>query len=220
MDTEEKERRAAIVLNDFNGILPYTEAFYIHSLIYSSGRCVESFERYHFLKDEEGIDASYLVSVLQEAVGHAAALSRYFWPSPTGKKGQKDLIKMRTARGHKLLEAFDLDVSSPLYDRELRNAWEHFDERLDNYLLEHEAGYFFPSAIIGSHYLADDPVGHIFKLLDKEENCLVLMNKKHFFLPLHKEAKRIHDLANTYRKNGNRLRKRNTENQTGIINNT
>lgn len=208
MDIEELERRAAIVLNDFNGILPYTEAYYIHSLIYSSGRCVESFERYHFLKDEEDIDANYLVSVLQEAVGHAAALSRYFWPSPAGKKGQKNLIKMRTARGHKLLEAFDLDVSSPLYNRELRNAWEHFDERLDNYLLENEAGYFFPSAIIGSHSLADDPTGHIFKMLDKDEDCLVLMNQKHFFAPIHEEAKRIHEIAKDFGRKGNRIRKR------------
>lgn len=64
-----------------------------------------------------------------------------------------------------LKELYRISEDSSLANRELRNAWEHFDEKFDTLLLSHIGGYFFPNPIIGSHELADDPVGKIFKLL-------------------------------------------------------
>ena len=55
--------------------------------------------------------------------------------------------------------------NSSLKGRNLRNALEHFDERLDLFLLEDDTGIFFPSAIIGGHELADEPTPRIFKLV-------------------------------------------------------
>ncbi|MCE9786044.1 hypothetical protein [Shewanella algae] len=75
LDIDEKERRAKLVVEDYNGIVPYCEAFYIHSIMYSAGRCLESFDRYRQLKKEE-ISPEYLICIVQEAVGHAAALSK------------------------------------------------------------------------------------------------------------------------------------------------
>ncbi len=42
---------------------------------------------------------------------------------------------MRKTRGEKLRSAFKLDENSALFNRDLRNAWEHFDEQLD---IKHE----------------------------------------------------------------------------------
>ena len=203
--SKEMERRAQIVTDDYVGIVPYCEAFYLHSIIYSAGRCLESFERYEHFKNQD-VSADYLISIVQEAVGHAAALSRYFWPSPKGKNKEPNQKKLKESRGLKLRKSFGLDESSPLYNRDLRNAWEHFDERLDTYLLENDAGHFFPSCIIDSHLLADDPVGHIFKLLDPQEECLVLMGTKYFFSPLREEVKKVFEYACEADKNGARLR--------------
>ncbi|MEO0834731.1 MAG: hypothetical protein AAFY16_01830 [Cyanobacteria bacterium J06642_3] len=85
MDTEEKERRAKIVIESYNGIIPYCEAFYLHSIIYSAGRCLESFEQCDYMKNQD-VNPDYLISIVQEAVGHAAALSRYFWVHLKEKK--------------------------------------------------------------------------------------------------------------------------------------
>lgn len=204
LDVEERQSRAKLVVDDYDGILPCCEAFYIHSIIYSAGRCLESFDRYLQLKKED-ISPEYLICIIQEAVGHAAALSRYFWPSPSGKKKEPNQRLLKEARGEKLCKAFGLDHTSSLYNRDLRNAWEHFDERLDIYLLQNDAGYFFPNCLVDSHALADDPVGHIFKLLDPEEECLVLMGKKYFFIPIYGEVLRIFNMAMEAGKNGARL---------------
>ena len=204
LDIDEKERRAKLVVEDYQGIVPHCEAFYIHSIIYSAGRCLESFDRYHQFKDEE-ISPDYLICIVQEAIGHAAALSRYFWPSPGGKKNEPNQRILKESRGERLRHSFGLNKESALYNRGLRNAWEHFDERLDQYLLQNDAGFFFPSCIVDSHILADDPVGHIFKLLDPEEECLVLMGKKYFFMPIYEEVLRIFNKAREADGKGARL---------------
>lgn len=190
---------------DYEGIIPYQEAFFIHSIIYSATRCLDSFERYEYYKNQE-IPADDLISIVQEAVGHAAALSRYFWPSRIGRKEQPNMNKMKEQRGVKLRTAFGLDKTSSLYNRDLRNTWEHFDERLDEYLIKNDSGYFFPGCTIGSHTLADDPIGHIFKLLDKENNCLVLLGEKFFFIPIKGAVSDILYKAIQFDKNGSRLK--------------
>ncbi len=201
---EELEQRAAVVVSDYDGIVSPQEAFYIHSILYSSGRCLEAFEHFEHMKEQD-VQPAYLVALIQEAVGHAAALSRYFWPTAKGSKKIHNQLEMRMMRGQKLRAAFEVDESSALFNRDLRNAWEHFDERLDTYLISHIAGMFYPDAIIDSHTQADDPVNHIFKLLDIEHECLVLLNQKYFYKPIWLEASRIFELANQFGKSGARL---------------
>jgi len=140
MDIPEKERRAEIVCFEYDGIVPTIEAFYILSIVYSAKRCLDAFNRYDELEKIEA-NAEDLVSIVQEAVGHAAALSRYFWPSPQGKKKQPTLKQLKEKRGEKLRKAFQVDEGSPLFNRDLRNAWEHFDERLDEYFLENDSEF-------------------------------------------------------------------------------
>lgn len=208
MDNTELERRAMLCISDYDGIIPHFGAFYIHSIIYSASRCLDSFDRYEVLKAQD-VSAAELISILQEAVGHSAALSRYFWPSFfSAKKSQKQsLAKLKDKRAEKLRKAFYLDDKSVLCNRDMRNAWEHFDERLDFYLLENCSGYFFPSCIIGDHELANDPAGHIFKLLDVKNECLVLLGKKYFFQPIRKSAEAILVIAMRMNKNGASLQR-------------
>lgn len=202
---EKIDTRAKTIVEDWEGIFPPLEAFYIHSLLYAAGRCLEAFKKYEYLKTQN-INPEHLISIIQEAVGHAAALSRFFWPSPKGKKEQPNVQKLKEARGKKLRASFELDNNSVLFNRELRNAWEHFDERLDLFLLENESGIFFPSCIVDSHGRADAPVEHIFKLLDPDAECLVLMGEKYFFAPIYKEVSRIFNLCLEFDKKGSRLR--------------
>jgi hypothetical protein len=203
---EEKVRRATIVMQDYGGMLPMAEIFYIHSIIYSAWCCLHSFEEYDLGRKQDDVSADYLVSVVQEAIGHAAALSRYFWPSTLGDRKDPAQAELKKKRGEILRSAFALTEQSPLFNRSLRNAWEHFDERLDAYALESDTGFFFPASTIGSHTLADDAAGHIFKLLDPEAECIVLLGAKYYFAPIRAEVSRILDCAVAADKNGGRLR--------------
>ncbi|MEZ0122391.1 MAG: hypothetical protein AB9Q17_03695 [Candidatus Reddybacter sp.] len=205
MELDERERRAKLCIDQYGGIIPYVEAFYIHSIIYSASRCLDSFTRYEEIKNEKGVSADQLISIIQEAVGHSAALSRYFWPSPQGKKKQPNLKHLKETRGEKLRMAFRIDEQSALYNRELRNAWEHFDERIDTYFLENDSGYFFPGCLLENHNLADDSTGHIFKLLDIEAECLVLLGLKYFFAPIKEAVQAVLDIALAADTNGARL---------------
>jgi len=185
---EELEQRALQTAEECGGIQPMHTPFYTLSISYSAERSLAAFDLYEHLL-EHAADPATLISVVQEAVGHAGALSRYFWPSPTGKRNNQYELKL--ARGKKLREMYKITEDSPLANRELRNAWEHFDEKLDAYVLSNDAGYFFPTPIINSHTLADDPVGKIFKLLDPENHCLVLLGQKFFFEPIRNEVERV-----------------------------
>lgn len=189
IDNEELERRADLTLG-YGGVQPIHNPFYTYSVRYSAERALAAFEQYGFLLTQTD-NAAVLISEVQEAIVHVGALSRYFWPSPGGNKNNKHQRSLRMERGRYLKKLYKISDDSPLANRELRNAWEHFDEKLDTFLLTHMAGYFFPTPIIGSHELADDPVGKIFKLLDPDEECLVLLGKKFFFSPLRKEVQRI-----------------------------
>jgi len=88
-----------------------------------------------------------------------------------------------------------LTDSSPLKDRRLRNALEHFDEKLDEYLLLNDTGYFFPTPLIDDSALADDATGRIFKLVDPKRSVLVILGEKYDFGLIAEEVHRIRDLA-------------------------
>ena len=145
MNQNELKRRANIAVEQYNGLVPYCEVFYILSIRYSASRCLEAFARYDTARTKPDAE-EMAVSSVHEALGHAAALSRFFWPSGLGNN---DFSKLRAKRSERLREAFNMDEQSPLRSRDLRDALEHFDERLDLYLLEQDAGIFVPSAILG-----------------------------------------------------------------------
>lgn len=203
-EDSEQERRAQTVSQVFNGIQPQWEAFYIHSILYSANCCLEAFRRYDTYRGDKG-SPSLLIGALQEAIGHAGALSRYFWPPMLRDKKRPFLANMIADRGAKLRAAFTMSEASPLYNRDLRNVWEHFDEKLDIFLLNTLSGIFFPGPIIGSISDSEETTNHYFKLLDPSKECLVLLGKKYDFVEIQIEANRIHTTAIDADKNGARL---------------
>lgn len=195
LSPDELKRRVSILTDQYGGISPTHEVFYIHSIMYVARAANEAFERFsdavvrHFSSDEQA--ASYeatIVASVQEALTHAAALSRFFWPVSRAKIVDARAVKLRTA--------FRMDKSA-LHDRRLRNALEHFDERLDDFLIADPSGTFFPGAMVRPHALADDPVGQIFRLVDPFDLVFVILGQKYEFGAVWDEVKRIHDLALT-----------------------
>jgi hypothetical protein len=198
-DKTETKRREAVVLEQYQGILPYYEAFYIRTIIYAAGRSEEAFERFEVAVGE-AVSSETIMSAVQEALTHAAALSRFFWPSD-----KRNVLAV--ARGKRLREAFRLDDTSSLKNRGLRNAFEHFDEHLDRFLLKEPMGYVFPDPIVEEHTITDEVIGSVFRLVDPTNGICVLLGRKFEYRPIRAEVRNILAGAKQMDEQGSRLPK-------------
>lgn len=112
LDEDTRKQREALIIGQFGGIYPVNEAFYIHSIIYAAERSESAFQRFEDVV-AKAESAALAVATVQEALTHAGALSRFFWP--VKKDGQ-----LAAARGKRLREAFALDDKSALKWRKLQ----------------------------------------------------------------------------------------------------
>lgn len=78
-----------------------------------------------------GIDSDRFWTAMQTFLGACAILSKLCWPSDTKGKGESPKEKFRNERGQELRQSLGLTDSSPLENKEVRNSFEHIDERLD-----------------------------------------------------------------------------------------
>ena len=197
LDKAEQHRRERIVSERDQGISPMFEAFYLEAIIYAANCADTAFQGFSSALASRSENAKIVASV-HEALTHSAALSRFFWASPKARG-------VAHARAGKLRSAFGLTEASALYDRDLRNALEHFDERLDAYLLEDHAGFFFPSPIVAEASFAEDELAHIFRLVDPIDQVFVLLGQQYEFGRTRQEVQAV--LASAYRmvESGSRL---------------
>jgi hypothetical protein len=182
----DKKVHAKQIVSDHEGIYPMYGAFYVQAILYAAGRADAAFKRFSSLL-QANADPAEVVASVHEALGHTAALSRFFFPA--------DKRALARARAANLRKQFTIGNASPLIDRELRNALEHFDERLDEYLLGDIAGYIFPGPMMEDAELADDPAGHIFRLVDPVKEIFVLLGRKYDFGAVRVEVQRVAELA-------------------------
>ena len=204
MEKSELDSRADRIVGEWSGIFAPYEAFYIHSILYSADRVLEAFERYESLRSKAAPGPDQ-VSAIHEALGHAASLSRFFWPSGAGPKKSVAQKALSSTRAKKLREAFRLTDTSALKDRSLRDALEHFDERLDAYLLTSDAGQYAPLPRIGSADGLPAPGIHIFKLVDPDAQEFVILDRKFNFGRVRAEASTILLKARQMSQAGDRL---------------
>lgn len=90
-------------------------------------------------------------------------------------------------------EVFEVNESSPLVNRGLRNSIEHFDERLDLYLQGGMVGYIFPSLILPEPEDSEVP-HHIFRAYYLKEGLFQILGERYEIQPIVNEMARIHDL--------------------------
>lgn len=107
---------------------------------------------------QRAIAARNLFAVFHATHGmltHLSAISRLLWPPKSS--GAQSL-----ARGDYLRKTIEIADAHPLHDRTLRNHLEHFDERLDEFLVARGTGNMIdnivgsPRAIGGSSFKDSD----------------------------------------------------------------
>ncbi len=129
---------------------------------------------------------------LQSILIHAAALSRYFWPSTPGQN------KIHEARGAELRKQFELTDDSPLKSRKLRNQLEHFDENLDKYLSEKPiVGYIIPS-YVGGKPESDGVPTHIFRAFYIDVGIFEVLGIEHEVQPIVDQVCKIYFKFNSH----------------------
>jgi len=187
------------IAKEYGGCLPYHEIFYIRSIRFSADRALGALTRYYGAVKAPASEArtEEIVFALQEALGHCAAVSRYFWPVSDEK--------LALARAKTLRAAFELHDDDPLFNvRLIRNAIEHFDERLDRFCSRDPVGTIF-DLIVGSEGLADEQVRHVLRLVDPASQIIILFGKKYSFADLNRSVERIHGTASMMDREGGRL---------------
>lgn len=207
MDAETIKMRAARVAAEFGGIWAPYQAFYIESILYTATRSLKAFDRYEDAIAADCSDAE-IVDSLQEALTHAAGLSRFFWPPVS-----RSLPELAAARAARLKEAFAVADQSTLRGRGLRNALEHFEERLDRYLLGDPSGVILPWPVVGE--VPVGPAEHAFRLVDPVSATFVIFGEMHAFAGVREEVNRIVQLATAMRVAGGHLPARSGDGEGG-----
>ena len=187
-------------------IQPMYEAFYIQSMLFNSISAARSiirlekiFEKLRERPTPEEVDqlaTRMILNELQNIVLQAAALSRYFWPVRAAFK----------ARGEVLRECFAMEESSPLFSRDLRNAIEHFDERVDKYFANGAIGYFFPE-YVGAKPIDTQVPGHFFRAYFVDTGEFRLLDEDYEMKPLADEVLFVQAHLERMEKEGGRFQR-------------
>lgn len=188
------------------------QAFYIQSMLFSTTSAFQScgiaekiVQKISGGEIDQQAKKDILLDCLQNVVNQSGAISRYFFPSRDGPKGGSDK-KLHKDRGAYLREVFEVDESSPLVNRGLRNSIEHFDERLDLYLQGGMVGCIFPSLILSEPEDSEVP-HHIFRAYYLKEGIFQILGERYEIQPIVNEVARIHDLLIKFDENGGVFRK-------------
>lgn len=167
-------------------IHPPYQIFYRQSINFCLMSAVQSIQMVNEFIDEidrseethplQKFDPQIILNELQNIIVQGAAVSRYFWP--VGEKHRQ--------RGADVRQMYSVREDSPLKSRELRNAIEHFDERLDKYLEQVIVGEIFP------HYLGAEPPRsgvkrHFFRAYFIDTGVFQILDHRFEIEPLAKE---------------------------------
>lgn len=133
-----------------------------------------------------------LLDSLHNIINHASALSRYFWPS-----GKKELYKIR---GNFLRQKFEIHNENPLRARQVRNAIEHFDERLDEFIQNPVTGVIYPNYVGRKH--ENEFQSFMFRAYYTDEQTFEVLGEKFEIIPIIDEIVRINELIIEYMKSG------------------
>lgn len=184
-----------------NGIHPPYRIFYSLSMAFCTKSAVRSigvlndvFE--HIASSdtpdpEEDVDVQSVLDELQNIVVQGAAVARYFWPIRVEQQ-------IHASRAAALRKEFDIQDDNPLrVCKPLRDAMEHFDERLDKYLAKGVVGHIFP------HYFGYDgkrngvPL-HFFRAYFIDSGIFEILGERFEIEPLANELIRLHDLLDNH----------------------
>lgn len=125
-------------------------------------------------------DPEAVLNEIQNILVQGAAVSRYFWPAR----------EKYAARGAELRDTYKIQDNSPLRSRDLRNAIEHFDERLDEYLSRGIVGHIRPH-YIGPESEKNGVPQHFFRAYFVDSGIFQILDQRVQLDPISRELWRL-----------------------------
>lgn len=179
-------------------IHPFNEVFYIESLLNKTTSIlndVESLNKFWENWNHDCQNDDMILDLFQNIILNVASISRFFWPSRnTG---------YYKFRAKKLRGVYDVNNSSILKNRDVRNYIEHFDEKLDDFLKEFIAGMVMPK-YVGPITCVDDPT-IFFRAYFFDKQIFKILNVEYEIKPIIDEVNRIHEILLLQLENGCRF---------------
>lgn len=68
---------------------------------------------------------------------------------------------------------------------------EHYDEKLDNFLLREPVGPIVPGPIVNSSLLSREELGHVFQLVDPVRGVAIILGKSYNYLAIKAEILKV-----------------------------
>jgi len=188
------------------GIWPPHEAFYIEGMLFCTISALGAAEDVHAALERSAEHAQsssvwqesaiIILNGVQTLALQAAALSRYLWPART-----KKLHLLRAAR---LRSGLGISEDSCLSNRGLRNALEHFDERLDEFCRTLVAGVILPT-YVGSPGEQQEVPTHFFRAYYTDIGVFEILGERFEMAPILEEVEELHDRLLAAACNGSRI---------------
>jgi hypothetical protein len=185
-------------------ILSIHDAFYIEMLAFHVAVIIDRTERFNVeLKSsgqkgdktiQEKTDS--ILNCLQDVVSHTASISKYFWPVRR-KSVHED-------RGKRLKKVFSISDNSPVSNRGVRDALEHFDERLDLFLASSPVGTIYPG-YVGSRKKASAQNTHCFRAYFVDDQVFKVLDTEIHMPPIYEEIAKIKKILESQINNGLRF---------------
>lgn len=170
-------------MTDPNDFPPFAIAFYETVIDEHLELAVTAFSMFREIADE-GQDATKASICLNSALSNCASIARYFDPS---RKHAFTPVRSKLLR-----EIYKIDETSVLLDRNLRNFVEHLDERIDVWLESDPVGPIIPSTIFAHHSIVDEGFGHVFRVIDYENDIYVGLGSKFEYGGIARETVRLY----------------------------
>jgi hypothetical protein len=135
---------------------------------------------------EEDVDVQSVLDELQNLVVQGAAVARYFWPIREGQE-------IHASRAQALRNRFSIREDNPLrVCKPLRDAMEHFDERLDKYLAKGVVGHIFPQ-YFGNEGKRDGVPLHFFRAYFIDSGTFEMLGERFEIEPIANELIRLNE---------------------------
>jgi hypothetical protein len=170
-------------MTDPENFPPFAIAFYKCVIDEHLDLAVKAFARFREIADE-GEDAARASVYLNSALSNCASIARYFDPPRKHP--------FTPARSKLLREIYEIDENSALLNRDLRNFVEHLDERIDVWLESNPVGPIIPSTVFAHHSVVDDGFGHVFRVIDYENDIYVGLGNKFEYGGIARETVRLY----------------------------
>lgn len=111
---------------------PLAEIVYIAEIVMQAKIAKRAAERLQATTDKIEVWGA-----IQSILGAAGIVSKILWPSR----------KQSEERGNRLRMLLNVDSHNPLSDREFRNHFEHYDERIEEWFEENRSAVYIDSGI-------------------------------------------------------------------------